>query len=243
MSLPDLLAPVRIAVEALLTALHALLTTAGLDPAAGSTWLLAVGLLVIVVRAALVPLAVRSFRSALRLRSIAPETADIRERYRGRTDPDSRRRMAEETAALHGRHGVRPLAAVVPLLIQLPLFIALVQALEHAAHSTGGAALGSFATAFAFGAPLAATALTGGVPGAALGTAFLVVTAAAQALTQHLASVAAPPVQGAHLLLLLPLVTAATGLAFPVGVTAYWACSALWTLGQQLVLPRLVRLA
>jgi len=44
-----------------------------------------------------------------------------------------------------------------------------------------------------------------------------------------------------RLLLLLPLVTAATGLAFPIGVTAYWACSALWTLGQQLVLPRVVR--
>ena len=74
-----------------------------------------------------------------------------------------------------------------------------------------------------------------------LGIGLLVVTAAAQVLTQHLASVGAPAVPGGRLLLLLPLVTAATGLAFPIGVTAYWACSALWTLGQQLVLPRVVR--
>ena len=243
MSLPDLLAPVRSAVEAVLTVLHDLLTTAGLDPAAGLTWLLSVALLVVVVRAALLPLAIRSFRSGLRMRALAPEAAEIRERHRGRTDLESRRRMAEETAALHRRHGVRPITALVPLLIQAPLFIALVQALEHAAHSAGTAALGSFAAAVALGAPLAVTALAGGLPGGVLGIGLLVVTAGSQVLTQHLAAIGATAVPGGRLLLLLPLVTAATGLAFPIGVTAYWACSALWTLGQQLVLPRVVRLA
>lgn len=242
MSLPDLLAPVRATVETVLTLLHDLLTPAGLDPAAGLTWLLAVALLVAVVRAALLPLAVRQYRSGLRMRALAPEAARIREHYRGRTDPESRRAFAEETAALHREHGVHPLGAFLPLLIQLPLFLALVQALEHAAHSTGATALGSFAVALAFGAPLAATALSGGLPTALVGIGLLVVTAGAQVLTQHLATVGAPTAPGARLLLLLPLITAATGLAFPIGVTAYWACSALWTLGQQLTLPRLVRI-
>lgn len=243
MSLPDPLAPVRAVVETVLTTLHDGLAAAGLDPAAGATWLLAVAALVVVVRALLLPLAVRQFRSGVRMRRLAPEAAAIRDRYRGRTDAASRQRFAEETAALHRRHGVHPLGAVLPLLIQVPLFLALVQALEHAAHSTGAAALGSFAAAVAFGAPLAATALSGGVPGALVGGGLLVVSAAAQMLTQHFAAVGAPPAPGGRLLLLLPLVTTATGLAFPIGVTAYWACSALWTLGQQLVLPRVVRVA
>lgn len=242
MSLPDLLSPIRATVEAALSFLHDLLTTVGLDPASGTTWLLAVALLVAVVRAALLPLAVRQFRSGLRMRALAPDAARIRDRYRGRTDPDSRRAFAEETAALHREHGIHPLRAFLPLLIQLPLFLALVQALEHAAHSTGAAALGSFAAAIAFGAPLAVTALSGGLPAVLLGGGLLVVTAGAQILTQHLATAGAPATPGARVLLLLPLVTAATGLAFPIGVTAYWACSALWTLGQQLVLPRLVRI-
>ncbi|WP_375406345.1 membrane protein insertase YidC [uncultured Amnibacterium sp.] len=242
MSLPDVLLPIRTAVEAVLSLLHHLLTDAGLDPAAGITWLLAVALLVGVVRVALLPLAVRQFRSGLRMRALAPEAARIRDRYRGRTDPESRRAFAEETAALHRAHGVHPLGALLPLLIQLPLFLALVQALEHAAHSTGAASLGSFAAAVAFGAPLAVTALSGGLPAVLLGVGLLVTSAGAQILTQHLAVAAAPAAPGGRLLLLLPLVTAATGLAFPIGVTAYWACSALWTLGQQLVLPRLVRL-
>jgi len=241
MSLPDLLAPVRATVETVLTLLHDLLATAGLDPAAGLTWLLAVALLVAVVRTALLPLAVRQLRSGIRMRALAPEAARIRDRYRGRTDPDSRRAFAAETAALHRSHGVHPFGAFLPLLIQLPLFLALVQALEHAARSTGAAALGSFAAAALLGASLAATALSGGGPAAVLGIGLLVVTAGAQILTQHLAATGAPAAPGGRLLLLVPLVTAATGLAFPIGVTAYWACSAVWTLGQQLVLPRVVR--
>ena len=149
-------------------------------------------------------------------------------------------RRVSETGELHRRHGVRPIAALLPLLVQVPLFLALVQALEHAARSTGGAALASFAAAVAFGAPLAATALSGGLPGAVTGLALLAVTAGAQMLTQHLAAGASPAMPGGRLLLLLPLLTAATGLAFPIGVTAYWACSAVWTLGQQLVLRRVV---
>jgi YidC/Oxa1 family membrane protein insertase len=243
MSLPDLLAPVRSLVATVLALLHDALAAVGLDPVAGGTWLLAVALLVAVVRLALLPLAVRQFRSGLRMRALAPEAARIRERYRGRTDVASRQAFAEETAALHRRHGVSPFGAFLPLLIQVPLFLALVQALEHAARSTGPAALGSFAAAVAFGAPLAATALSGGLPGAAVGGALLLVTAAAQIATQHLAAVGAPAMPGGRILLLLPLLTAATGLAFPIGVTAYWAWSAVWTLGQQLVLPRVVRLA
>ena len=243
MSLPDLLAPVRSLVATVLALLHEALAAIGLDPAAGGTWLLAVALLVAVVRLALLPLAVRQHRSGLRMRALAPEAAWIRERYRGRTDAASRRAFAEETTALHRRHGVSPFGALLPLLVQVPLFLALVQALEHAARSSGPAALGSFAAALAFGAPLAATALTGGLPGALVGGALLLVTAASQTATQHLAAAGGPAVPGGRLLLLLPLVTAATGLAFPIGVTAYWACSALWTLGQQLLLPRLVRVA
>lgn len=241
MSLPDLLAPIRSAVSALLVQLHFLLAGVGFDPAGGVSWLLAIAMLVAVVRLVLLPIAVRQHRSGLRMRALAPEAARIRDRHRGRTDAASRRALAEQMAALHRRHGVHPLGALLPLVIQVPLFLALVQALEHAAHSSGTAALASFAAAAAFGAPLAATALNGGVPGALLGVGLLAVTAGAQVLTQHLASAGAA-VPGGRLLLLLPLLAAATGLAFPIGVTAYWACSAVWTLGQQLVLPRVVRL-
>ena len=241
MSLPDLLAPIRSAVEALLTLLHGALASAVIDSVGGIGWIAAVALLVLVVRVLLLPLAIRQYRSGLRMQAIAPDLARVREEFRGRTDAASRRACAEETAAVQRRAGVHPVGAMAPLLIQVPLFLALVQTLEQAAHSTGTPALMSFAAAIAFGAPLAATALTGGPAAGLMGIGLLAVTAAAQVLTQHLATLGASPVPGARLLLLLPLITAATGLAFPIGVPVYWACSALFTLGQQLLLPRIVR--
>ena len=95
------------------------------------------------------------------------------------------------------------------------------------------------------GVPLSAGALTGGTA-ALLGVAVLVLTAAAQVLTTRIGLRAAPigpegtPAAQRVLLLALPLVSVAFCVAFPLGVTAYWLCSALWTLGQQAVLTRLM---
>lgn len=232
--MPDLLAPLRLLVGVVLARCHDLLDPLGLP--SGAAWLLAVVALVVLVRVLLLPLAVQQARSARRVRSLAPELRRIRERYRGRTDSASRAAEAHETVDLYRAHGVRPLGSSAPVLLQLPVFLALVQALEQAAHGSGGAALASFAAAAVLGAPLAATALGTGWPGALVGIGLLLVTAAAQALTQHLGG--AP-----GWFLVLPLVTAATGLAFPIGVTAYWCASALWTLAQQVVLLRLLRVA
>lgn len=236
--MPDPIAPLRALVGALLAAGHDLLVPVGLPP--GVTWLLAVALLVVLVRAALLPLAVGQFRSAARMRALAPDLRRIQDRYRGRSDRASREALAAETMALYRERGVRPLASFLPVLIQVPVLLALLQALEQAASGSGGSALASFAVAVAavLGAPLAATALSAGWPGALVGGSLLVLTAGAQLLTQHLATATPSPIATA--LLLLPLITAVTGLLFPIGVVAYWCVSALWTLGQQLVLYRLV---
>lgn len=229
MSLPDLLNPLRLLVGTVLARCHDLLVPLGAPPSVA--WLLAVVALVVLVRTLLLPLAVGQARSARRMRALAPELRRLQERHRGRTDAAS---LAREQGELYRAHGVRPLGALLPALVQVPVFLALVQALEQAAHGGGGAALASFAVAAVIGAPLAASALGSAWPGALVGIGLLVVTAAAQALTQHLAG-------GPPWLLALPVVTAAAGLAFPIGVTAYWCASALWTLGQQTVLTRLLR--
>lgn len=240
MSISTVLLPITALVQALLVAVHGALSASGLDPRGGVTWLLAVAVLVVIVRTALLPLVVRQQRSAQRMRALAPELRRIRDRHAG-TGAGGRDALARETASLYREHGVHPLGSCLPLLVQLPLFLALVQALEQAARSTGPAALASFATAAVLGAPLAATALSGGLPATITGVALLALTAGAQVWTQHLAAIAAGPasaVPGGRLLLALPLVTAVSGLFFPIGVTAYWCCTALWSLGQQAVLIR-----
>lgn len=233
----DPIAPLRAVVEQVLATAHALVLPLGLDPAGGAGWLLAVLALVVVVRTALLPLAVLQARSQRRLQALAPELRRVRDRYRGRSDAAARQELAAATLALHREHGVHPLGAAVPALVQLPVLLALVQVLERAAHGTTGA-LASFGGAVVLGVPLSAGVVAGGTA-AMLGIGLLAATAAAQVLTQRMAMRSAPeaaPRSQQVLLLALPLASVAVCTAFPIGVTAYWCCSALWTLGQQAVL-------
>jgi YidC/Oxa1 family membrane protein insertase len=238
----DPIAPLRLLVEQVLARTHGALTAFGLDPAGGGGWLLAVAGLVVVVRLLLLPLAVRQLRSQRRMRRLAPDLQRLRERYRGRSDREARESMAKDTAALYREHGVHPLAAVLPALIQLPVLLALVQVLEAAAHGIPGA-LATFAAAPVLGVPLSAGVLAGGAA-AAVGAVVLVLTAGAQLLTARVAA-KGDPAAGAPaqrvLMLALPLVSVGSCVAFPIGVTAYWLCSAVWTLGQQATLTQLIR--
>lgn len=232
----DPIAPLRLVVEQILATSHSLLAAAGLDPSGGGAWLLAVAALVVVVRSALLPVVVGQFRSQRRMQALAPELRSIQDRYRGRTDPDSRAALLRATSELYQQHSVRPLGALLPLLIQLPVLLALVQVLEQAARGTGGA-LAGFGAATVLGVPLSAGVFLGGTA-TWLGIVILLVTAGAQVVTQLLASAPGAPVAQRRLLLALPLVSVAFCVAFPIGVTAYWLCSALWTVGQQAILTR-----
>jgi YidC/Oxa1 family membrane protein insertase len=174
----DPIAPLRFLVEQVLGGAHAAVTGLGLDPAGGGGWLLAVAALVVVVRLALLPLAVRQLRTQHRMRRLTPDLQRVRDRYRGKSDPVSRQAMAKDTADLYKEHGVHPLAAVVPALVQLPILLALVQVLEAAARGTSGA-LGSFAAATVAAVPLSAGVFAGGAA-AVIGIGVLVVTAAAR---------------------------------------------------------------
>lgn len=136
-----------------------------LGPTTGLSWALAVVLLVLTVRAVLVRPALRQMRSARRTQVLAPGLARLRERHRG--DP---RRLAEATRALHAEHGTSPLAGMLPMLVQLPVFVALLHVLRSfnrpglSAEQNAAIAnyafspddVGSFLQARLFGTPLSA---------------------------------------------------------------------------------------
>src|ERR1041384_5729093 len=93
--------PIKWVVELILVAWHWLLTNIGLDPAAGLTWVLSIVGLVIVVRAALIPIFVRQIKSQRKMMEIAPELRKVQEKYRGKKDQLSREAMSRETMALY----------------------------------------------------------------------------------------------------------------------------------------------
>jgi YidC/Oxa1 family membrane protein insertase len=136
-----------------------------LGPSSGTAWALSVVLLVLTVRALLVRPAWTRMRTARVTRALGPQLSRLRERHAG--DP---RRLAAESAALHRRHGVSPVAGLAPMLLQIPVFVALLHVLrsfnrpglgfaENAAlpnYAFRPGEVASFLQARLFGAPLSA---------------------------------------------------------------------------------------
>ena len=136
-----------------------------LGPSSGVAWALSVIFLVLTLRALLIKPFLVQMRSVRAMRALAPEMAALRARH-----GDDRRALAEETQKLQRTHGVNPLLALAPVLIQVPVFLALLHVLryfnrpgltfeQNAAipnYVFGPAQVRSFLEARLFGAPLSA---------------------------------------------------------------------------------------
>ncbi len=88
---------------------------------------IAILLLTIVVRAAVFPLANKSYRSFAGLRKVAPKMAEIKERY-GNDKP----RLHQELVKLYETEKVNPMAGCFPILLQMPIFFAIYKVMSIA---------------------------------------------------------------------------------------------------------------
>jgi YidC/Oxa1 family membrane protein insertase len=250
--------PIKWVIELILVAFHSLWTFTGLDPDAGITWILSIVGLVIVVRAALIPIFVRQIKSQRRMLEVAPQLKKIQEKYKGKKDQFSREAMSRETMELYKKTGTNPLSSCLPLLLQMPIFFGLFSVLNDAQHDKAGVGVftqelaNSFANSEFLGAPLKGTfigAMNGEYPWQvmAIAATMIVLMTASQFITQlqivsknMSAETKASPMfrQQRIMLYLLPLVFAFSGVAFPIGVMFYWLVSNFWTMGQQFLVIR-----
>jgi YidC/Oxa1 family membrane protein insertase len=252
--------PIKWVIELILVAFHSMWTFFGLDPDSGITWVLSIVGLVIVVRAALIPIFVRQIKSQRRMLEVAPQLKKIQDKYKGKKDQFSREAMSRETMELYKRTGTNPLSSCLPLLLQMPIFFGLFSVLNDASvKDQAGVGLlsqslaDSFANAVFLGAPLSSTFIqawnNGGQPWQTMVVASVMIVAmtASQFITQlQIVSKNMSPETKASpmfrqqriLLYLLPLVFAFSGVAFPIGVMFYWLVSNFWTMGQQFVVIR-----
>jgi YidC/Oxa1 family membrane protein insertase len=255
-----LLWPIKWVIEAILVGFHWLLTTLGLDPAAGLTWVLSIVGLVLVVRAALIPIFVRQIKSQRKMLEVAPQLKKIQDKYRGKRDQFSREAMQRETMDLYKKAGTNPFASCLPLLIQMPIFFGLFTVLNEANQSREGVGLLNqeladlFGNASLFGvAPLhhsIQSALAENPVEAVvivIAVVMVVLMTASQFITQlqimsknQSPEMKASPMyrQQRILLYILPLVFAFSGFAFPIGVMFYWLTSNFWTMVQQFIVIR-----
>jgi YidC/Oxa1 family membrane protein insertase len=83
-------------------------------------WGWSIILLTMVVKLILWPLSAKSYRSMAKMRVIAPEMQRMKEEF-----GEDRMRFSQEMMALYKREQVNPLSGCLPLLLQMPIFLAL----------------------------------------------------------------------------------------------------------------------
>ncbi len=80
--------------------------------------------LTVVVKILLFPLANQAFASMSKMKALQPKITEIKERY-----ADDQAKQQSETMELYKREKINPLAGCLPMVIQLPIFLALLRVL------------------------------------------------------------------------------------------------------------------
>ncbi len=82
-------------------------------------------LFTIIVRLLLTPLSYKQQLSALKIKKLQPEVKKIQEKYSHTKDQEAMRKMNMEINALYAKNKCNPFSGCLPLLIQLPILLAL----------------------------------------------------------------------------------------------------------------------
>jgi YidC/Oxa1 family membrane protein insertase len=194
----------------------------------GFTWAWAIVALTVIVRTALLPLTVRQIHSMQRLQAHAPEMKAIQERHKG-----DRPKQQEELMKFYRENKINPAASCLPILFQIPIFIALFFVLRDFEKEVfpkyPGSELGWLGIVPDITAPANSHWS---------GYLLLAIYAISQTASTLLMSSTMDRTQRT-LLLILPLAFLFVVLNFPAGLVLYWVTTNLWTVGQGLITRRL----
>ncbi|MBA2636674.1 MAG: membrane protein insertase YidC [Solirubrobacterales bacterium] len=226
MLLANVLQPLIDVFEPILVALHDLL----------GSWGMSIVALTVIIRAVLLPLAVRQYRSMRKLADHGPEMKEIQARHK-----DDKQRQQQALMEFYKENKINPAASCLPLVAQIPVFLALFYLLqsdlkfeicgERGDRACGDVQPGS--ADFLFIPDLTAEA-TGLV---------LITLLALYVGSQLVSSVLMATTQDKTqrlIFLALPFVFIPFILNFPSGLLVYWITTNLWTIVQQYALRKIV---
>lgn len=88
--------------------------------AIAGNWGFAIIMLTILIKLFFFPLSAKSYRSMANMRKVAPKLTALREQY-----GDDRQKLSAEMMNLYKKEKINPLGGCLPILVQMPVFIAL----------------------------------------------------------------------------------------------------------------------
>lgn len=242
--------PLYWAISGLLWVLHKVWTPIfGYE--SGTTWVFTIVSLVIIIRVLLIPLFIKQINASRNMQLVQPKLRALQEKYAG-----DREKLGMETQKLMAEEGVNPMASCMPLLLQMPIFLALFRVLDGAARGIPRGTffrenpefMHSLQNAEFFGAQLAGKVwpMTDGFGPTQLMALLLIIgmTVVLFITQMQLMRKNMPPEaltgpmaqQQKMMLYLFPVMYAMGGLFIPIGVLVYWFTTNLWALGQQYLL-------
>lgn len=182
-------------------------------------------LLTIFIKILFIPLTHKSMKSMQRMQELQPQIQKLKEKYK-----DDKAALNKATMELFREHKANPLGGCWPMFLQLPVFIALYQALSYAielrhAHFICIPSIYLCINDLSAPDPYYVTPIIMG------GT---------MVLQQWMTPSAGDPMQK-KMMLLMPVVFTYMFLSFPSGLVLYWLVSNLLSVGQQVLTNRMTR--
>lgn len=179
----------------------------------GAPWWLSIAILTVIVRSLLFPLTVRQVKSMRAMQDLKPDMDKIRAQYK-----DNRQKQQEEIMKLYQERQINPFGSCFPLLIQMPIFIAMFYVIRS---------FGTTHESFTSGGLLWFQDLSVHDPYYVLPIiSALTMLAASEITSKHIDP------QQRWMMRILPVVFTIFLLNFPAGLFMYWITSNLVTLGQ-----------
>src|SRR5690625_830762 len=93
-----------------------------------SNYGLAIIVVTIMVRLVLLPLNVKQLKSSKAMQDIQPELKKIQAKYSSK-DANTQQKLQQESMELFQKHGVNPLAGCLPIIVQMPILVAIYHAI------------------------------------------------------------------------------------------------------------------
>jgi YidC/Oxa1 family membrane protein insertase len=178
----------------------------------------AIILLTVLVKAATIPLTRAQYRSMQKMQQIQPHLEKLRERYK-----DDASGMQREMMDLYKRHGVNPFSGCVPMVLQIPIFVGLYNALLNAIELRHAPFVGWITD---LSAPDRLVIAGIGIP------VLVIVMGASMLAQQWMTPMQGDPTQR-RMMMFMPVVFTAMFLNFPSGLVLYWLVNNVISIGQQ----------
>ena len=190
----------------------------------GLGWGPAIVALTFTVRLAILPLSLKQIRSMRALQALQPQLKEIQEKHK-----NDKQRQQQEMMRFYQENEINPLASCLPLLLQLPVFIALYYMLKG----------DSFQQDVIERSPpegwLFIDSLIEPPEGTAVTITLIVLFIVTQLAAGLAMAVRGQSMEGPqkYIIFGLPFLFAPFVATFEAGLSVYWISTNLWTLGQQ----------